>query len=147
MKRGERMTQNRANNRAIETELLRANLSSRDEIVHKWLRSQMHEVIPALILKWQSKLGAQVSAYFLQKMKTKWGGCNHRAKTIRLNTELAKKPRDLLEYVVVHEMLHLIEPSHSERFLSLLDQHYPTWREARAELNELPLGAERWSNG
>jgi predicted metal-dependent hydrolase len=107
----------------------------------------MHEVIPALILKWQSKLGVQVSAYFLQKMKTKWGGCNHRAKTIRLNTELAKKPRGLLEYVVVHEMVHLIEPSHSERFLSLLDKHYPTWREARAELNDLPLGAERWSNG
>jgi hypothetical protein len=64
---------------------------------------------------------------------------------IRLNTELVKKPRDLLEYVIVHEMLHLVEPTHSERFISLLNKHYPTWREARAELNELPLGAARWS--
>jgi predicted metal-dependent hydrolase len=77
-------------------------------------------------------------------MKTKWGGCNPRAGHIRLNTELVKKPADLLEYVVVHEMLHLIEPTHSERFVTLLSRHYPSWREARAELNELPLGAEAW---
>ena len=73
-------------------------------------------------------------------MKTKWGGCNHRAGTIRLNSELVKKPKDLLEYVIVHEMLHLIEPRHGERFRELLDRYYPTWREARRELNELPLG-------
>jgi hypothetical protein len=77
-------------------------------------------------------------------MKTKWGGCNHRAGNIRLNTELVKKPKDLVEYVVVHEMLHLVEPTHSDRFTALLDKHYPTWREARAELNALPLGAEQW---
>jgi hypothetical protein len=77
-------------------------------------------------------------------MKTRWGGCKHRARTIRLNTELVKKPKDLLEYVVVHEMLHLIEPTHNERLLTLLSKHYPAWREARAELNELPLGAETW---
>lgn len=77
-------------------------------------------------------------------MKTKWGSCNYRGRHIRLNTELVKKPKDLLEYVVVHEMLHLIEPNHSERFVKLLTQHYPTWREARADLNELPLSAEVW---
>jgi predicted metal-dependent hydrolase len=77
-------------------------------------------------------------------MKTKWGNCNAQANHIRLNTELVKKPKDLLEYVIVHEMIHLIEPNHSERFASLMDEHYATWREARAELNELPLGAERW---
>jgi predicted metal-dependent hydrolase len=97
-----------------------------------------------LIRKWERKLGVDVAAYFLQRMKTKWGGCNHRAQTIRLNTELVKKPKDLLEYVVVHEMLHLIAPTHSEQFFSLLSKHYPSWREARAELNELPLGAESW---
>jgi hypothetical protein len=85
-----------------------------------------------------------VNGYFLQRMKTKWGGCNPRAATIRLNTELVKKPSDLLEYVVVHEMLHLIEPTHSERFIRQLDYHCPAWREARAELNELPLAAEDW---
>jgi predicted metal-dependent hydrolase len=77
-------------------------------------------------------------------MKTKWGGCNQQARHIRLNTELVKKPKDLLEYVIVHEMVHLFEPTHSERFVALMNKHYPTWRDARAELNELPLGAERW---
>jgi predicted metal-dependent hydrolase len=101
-------------------------------------------VVPALIKRWESTLGVKVSGYFLQRMKTRWGGCNHRAGNIRLNTELVKKPRDLLEYVVVHEMLHLVEPTHSERFVMLLEQYYPTWREARAELNELPLAAETW---
>jgi predicted metal-dependent hydrolase len=72
-------------------------------------------------------------------MKTKWGSCNHNAGRIRINTELVKKPKDLLEYVVVHEMLHLIEPTHSEKFFALLNKHYPNWREARAELNELAV--------
>lgn len=70
--------------------------------------------------------------------------CNHKAGHIRLNTELVKKPKDLLEYVIVHEMAHLLEPTHSDRFVAILDEHYPTWREARAELNELPLAAEVW---
>lgn len=77
-------------------------------------------------------------------MKTKWGTCNYRERNIRLNTELVKKPKDLLEYVVAYEMLHLIEPTQSERFVTLLSKHYPTWREARAELNELPLSAVSW---
>jgi len=85
-------------------------------------------------------MGVRVKGCFVQRMKTKWGGCNHRAGTIRLNSEMVKKPKDLLEYVVVHEMLHLIEPRHGERFRELLDRYYPTWREARRELNELPLG-------
>ena len=119
-------------------------LAKREEIMHRWQRSLLHAAVPALIQKWETKLGVRVAAYFLQRMKTQWGGCNHRAGNIRLNTELVKKPKDLLEYVVVHEMLHLIEPTHSTRFVALLDQHYPTWREARAELNELPLAAEVW---
>ena len=82
-----------------------------------------------------------VERYFLQRMKTKWGSCNASRGTIRLNTELVKKPRDLLEYVVVHEMIHIIEPTHSPRFFEILAQSYPTWAEARRELNELPLPA------
>lgn len=121
-----------------------STLAKREEVMQEWQRAQLHEEVPALIRKWETKLGVKVSGYFLQRMKTKWGGCNYRAGNIRLNTELVKKPRDLLEYVVVHEMLHLVEPTHSERFMALLEQHYPTWREARAELNELPLAAETW---
>ena len=86
----------------------------------------------------------RVTVYFLQRMKTNWGNCNHKAGHIRLNTELVKKPKDLIEYVVVHEMVHLAEPTHSDRFTSMLTEYYPTWRETRAELNELPLAAESW---
>jgi predicted metal-dependent hydrolase len=118
--------------------------AKRAEVMHEWHKSLLHAAIPELIRKWERRLGVAVAGYFLQRMKTKWGSCNHRARNIRLNTELVKKPKDLLEYVVVHEMVHLIAPTHSERFLTLMDQHYPTWREARAELNELPLGAEVW---
>jgi predicted metal-dependent hydrolase len=118
--------------------------TKRAEVMHQWHKELLHEAVPPLIRKWEPKLGVQVHGYFLQRMKTKWGGCNHRAGHIRLNTELVKKPRHLLEYVIVHEMAHLLEPTHSDRFLAILDKHYPTWREARAELNELPLTAENW---
>jgi hypothetical protein len=118
--------------------------TKRAEVLHEWHKALLHEAIPPLIEKWESRLGVHVAEYFLQRMKTKWGGCNHRAGHIRLNTELVKKPRDLLEYVIVHEMAHLLEPTHNERFVKLLDEHYPTWREARIDLNELPLTAETW---
>jgi predicted metal-dependent hydrolase len=119
-------------------------IAKREDVLHQWHKGLLHAVVPALIHKWEPKLGVRVSRYFLQRMKTKWGGSNYRAGHIRLNTELVKKPKDLLEYVVVHEMVHLIERTHSERFVRLLSEHYPTWRESRAELNELPLAAEVW---
>lgn len=118
-----------------------SDAAKRAELLHEWHKRLLHDVVPDLISKWQPRLGVQVSGYFLQRMKTQWGSCNHAAGNIRLNTELVKKPKDLLEYVVVHEMAHLLEPTHSERFAALLDLHYPTWREARAELNELPLAS------
>ena len=121
-----------------------SSMAKREAVMHAWHKALLHEAVPALIRRWESKLGVEVAGYFLQRMKTKWGSCNHRARTIRLNTELVKKPKDLLEYVVVHEMLHIMEPTHSERFMTLLSKHYPTWREVRAELNELPLGAVAW---
>lgn len=123
-----------------------SSAEKRAEVMHGWHKSLLHEVVPALIKQWEARLGVQVKRYFLQRMKTRWGGCNHRAGHIRLNTELVKKPKDLLEYIIVHEMAHLLEPTHSERFTALLDRHYPTWREARAELNELPLSAESWKS-
>ena len=118
--------------------------AKRGTVMHKWHKSILHDAVRELINKWEPKLGVKVAGYFLQRMKTKWGSCNHRSAHIRLNTELVKKPKDLLEYVVVHEMLHLIVPTHSEQFLTLLTRAYPSWREAREELNELPLAAEAW---
>lgn len=121
-----------------------SDAAKRAEVIHEWHKSLLHGVVPALIQKWEPRLKVKVTGYFLQRMKTKWGSCNHRAGHIRLNTELVKKPKDLIEYVIVHELAHLLEPTHSERFIAILQEHYPTWREARAELNELPLSAEAW---
>lgn len=116
----------------------------REGVMHGWHKTLLHAVVPERIRRWEVKLGVRVERYFLQRMKTRWGSCNHQARHVRLNTELVKKPKDLLDYVLVHEMLHLLVPRHDERFLALLGEHYPAWREARAELGELPLGAEVW---
>jgi predicted metal-dependent hydrolase len=118
--------------------------AKRRQVMHEWHKTLLHAAVPDLIRKWEPKLGVNVARYHLQRMKTRWGGCNHRVGSIRINTELVRKPRDLLEYVVVHEMLHLVVPKHNERFRALLDLHYPSWQSARAELNELPLAAETW---
>ena len=120
-----------------------SDLFKRAAVMHAWHKSLLHAVVPDLIGKWQERLGVSVSAYFLQQMKTRWGSCNTRRRHIRLNTDLVRKPQDLLEYVVVHELVHLIEPSHNKRFVGLMDQYYPAWREAAAELNQIPLSAVR----
>lgn len=117
--------------------------SSRDkraEVMYEWHKTLLHEAIPPLIARWEKRLGVTVNRYFLQRMKTRWGSCSPERGHIRLNTELVKKPKDLLEYVIVHEMAHLLEPSHDARFIELLDRNYPQWRVARNELNALPLG-------
>jgi predicted metal-dependent hydrolase len=118
--------------------------AKRASVMHVWHKSLLHDAVPELIRKWEPRLGVKVTGYFLQRMKTKWGGCNSRARTIRMNTELIKKPRDLLEYVIVHEMLHLLAPTHSKQFVRLMDVNYRFWREARVELNQLPLAAQEW---
>lgn len=120
--------------------------AKRAAVMHEWHKSLLHKAVRELIAQWEPKLGVNVAGYFIQRMKTKWGSCNHRARTIRLNTELVKKPKELLEYVVVHEMLHLLEPTHNERFVGLMSRSCPAWREARAELNELPLAAASWKD-
>ena len=122
-----------------------SNATKRAEVMHEWHKSLLHDAIRELIACWEPRLGVQVAGHFVQRMKTKWGSCNARASTIRLNTELVKKPKDMLEYVVVHEMLHLLEPTHSKQFVALMNKHYPSWREARAELNYLPLAVESWN--
>ena len=133
------------NRRLVLTVRPGASKAKRSEVMHEWHKQLLHEAVGPLLAKWQAKLGVKASAYFVQRMKTKWGACNHRDRNIRLNTELVKKPKDLLEYVIVHELVHLIEPKHSDRFMALMDRHYPHWREARAELNALPLSAEAWN--
>ncbi len=116
----------------------------RQALVEEWYRGQIKAVVPELIAKWGPVLGVSVRRVFIQRMKTRWGSCNTQAGTIRLNTELAKKPKECLEYIVVHEMIHLLEPRHNSRFIHLLDQHLPMWQYRRQALNRLPIRREEW---
>ncbi len=109
------------------------------EVVDQWLRDLVRVEATRYIQKWEPILGVKVRGLFVQKMKTQWGACNSASSTIRLNTDLAKKPLEYLEYVVVHEMAHLIEANHGSGFQMLMDRHLPNWRQVRVELNALPL--------
>lgn len=121
-----------------------ADEQKREAIVEEWYRQQLKQAAPPLIAKWERLTGAKVERFFVQRMKTKWGSCNHRAHTIRLNTELAKKPRECVEYIVVHELVHLLEPTHNARFLALMDRFMPKWQFYRDVLNRLPVRRENW---
>jgi predicted metal-dependent hydrolase len=114
-------------------------------IIAGWYRDQIRSALPDLIAKWEPLVKVKVERLFVQKMKTKWGSCNPRTRSIRVNTELAKKPRVCLEYIVVHEMVHLIERGHNDRFRAYLDRLLPQWHRHRDELNASPLAHERWS--
>lgn len=116
----------------------------RRELFESWLRHQLKLVVPKLIDKWEPKIGVRVSGVHVRRMKTKWGSCNYEKCSIRLNTELAKKPVECLEYIIVHEMIHILEPSHNTRFQELLSQHLPKWKFMRVELNSLPVSHEDW---
>jgi predicted metal-dependent hydrolase len=118
--------------------------AKRQAVVEEWYREQLRQAVPPLIKKWERLLGVKVRRVFVRRMKTKWGSCNHRAGSIRLNTDLARKPRECLEYIVVHEMVHLLEPTHNERFMALMDQLIPKWQSHRDVLNRLPVRHESW---
>jgi predicted metal-dependent hydrolase len=113
-------------------------------IVKAWYREQLRQAIPSLIAKWEMTLGIKVERFFVQRMKTKWGSCSSARRSIRINSELAKKPRECLEYLVVHEMVHLLEPTHNKRFTALMDQFMPKWQFYREMLNRLPVHHELW---
>jgi len=117
----------------------------KQEILEAWYRERLKEAIPALIAKWEPLIGVKVERFFVQRMKTKWGSCSPRSKSIRLNAELAKKPPECLEYIVVHEMVHLLEPTHNSHFITLMDRFMPKWRFYKDELNKLPLRHEDWA--
>ena len=116
----------------------------RQEIVEVWYRQQVREALPALIAKWEPIMGVRVAQCTVRKMKTRWGSCTPQTRRIRINTDLAKKPSECLEYILVHEMAHLLEPTHNERFVALMDQFLPKWRSCRDELNRLPVRHEEW---
>jgi predicted metal-dependent hydrolase len=110
----------------------------------RWYRSQLRQTIPSLLEKWESKIGVMVPRWSIRRMKTKWGSCNRETGHIWLNVELAKKHPDCLEYLVVHEMTHLLERGHGERFTKMMDRNLPDWRSRRDQLNDAPLAHEEW---
>lgn len=116
----------------------------KQEILDEWYRGLVREAVQAKISKWEKKLGVVANRVFVQKMKTKWGSCNPVAGNIRLNTDLAKKPPECLEYILLHELLHLIEPSHNDKFIKLMGQNMPKWKLHRQLLNSLPVSNESW---
>ena len=122
-----------------------ANHDRKEDVVAQWYREQIKAAVPTLIAKWEPTVGVNVQRVFVQKMKTKWGSCNPASRSVRLNTDLAKKPRECLEYIVVHEMVHMLEPTHNAHFVALMDQLMPQWRVCRDELNRLPVCHEKWS--
>ena len=121
-----------------------SNAERRRELLDEWYRMQIRAAVRPLIAKWEVVMGVEVDRVFVQRMKTKWGSCSRRSTSIRLNTELAKKPPECLEYVVVHEMAHIIEPTHGPRFIELMDRLMPNWRFHRQLLNRLPVRHESW---
>lgn len=108
----------------------------RAEILREWYRDELKQILPPLISKWEQLLSVQVAHWEVKQMKTLWGSCNHRTKRIIFNLELIKKPPQCIEYIVVHELTHLLERLHNKRFTSILDMHLPHWRQIKDELNE-----------
>ncbi len=121
-----------------------ADVDARERVLQRWYRDRLRELLPPLLEKWEAKLGVQVSAWGIKRMKTKWGSCNAKAGRVWFNLELVKKLPGSLEYIVVHELAHILSPRHDERFLSIMDRHLPSWRHARDELNSAPLVNESW---
>ena len=119
--------------------------AKREALLADWYRAQLKRAVPALLAKWEPIISVRVERLFVQHMKTKWGSCNATARNIRLNTELAKKPPECLEYIVVHELVHLLEPTHNAHFVALMDRWMPHWRDRRDLLNQLPVRNEHWS--
>lgn len=120
-------------------------VEKRQRIIDEWYRSQLKNILPALIGKWEKKLNVKVNEFGIKKMKTKWGTCNREAKRIWVNLELAKKPPECLEYVVVHEMIHFLERKHNDLFIAYINEYLPKWRFFKDELNRLPVKHENWN--
>jgi predicted metal-dependent hydrolase len=121
-----------------------SDTTEREHTLTAWYRRRLKEEIPPLIAKWEPIIGVQVADWGVKQMKTRWGTCNIKAQRIWLNLELIKKPVHCLEYIVVHEMIHLLERHHNERFIAYMNRFMPLWQYYREELNRAPLGHEDW---
>lgn len=114
-------------------------------IMNEWYRNELKRILPAMVQKWEYELGVSVEFWGVKQMKTKWGACNVKAKRVWFNLELAKKPIYCLEYIVVHELVHLLERLHNERFLAYMNKYLPKWKQYKEELNKLPISHADWT--
>ena len=126
---------------------VRPNTSTeqKQSILNEWYRTELKKLVQPLIDKWEKQIGVTVNDWQVKQMKTKWGTCNIEKERIWLNLELAKKPLHCLEYIIVHELIHLLERHHNDRFLSLMEKHMPQWKFYREELNRLPVSHGEWT--
>ena len=115
------------------------------EIMDAFYRNELKLIVSSLIEKWEPILKVQVSDWQVKKMRTRWGTCNHEKGRILINLELAKKPPHCIEYILVHEMVHLLERTHNEHFIELMDSFLPNWRALKHELNSLPVSHADWN--
>lgn len=114
----------------------------RAALLQAWYREELGQALQVLVRRWEERIGVRTSAIRILRMKTRWGSCNTRSGSIRFNLDLAKKSPACLEYVVVHELVHLVEPSHNARFKALMSRYLPQWKDLRQELNRVPVGQE-----
>jgi len=121
-----------------------SDTKKREQVLQNWYRNELRRVLGPLIKKWQEKIGVRVDFWGIKRMKTKWGSCNEKTKRILLNLELIKKPESCIEYVVVHELIHILERTHSDKFVRLMDEYLPKWRDEKNELSRLILAHEEW---
>jgi predicted metal-dependent hydrolase len=120
------------------------DMAKRQSLMDEWYRTQLKELVPQIINKYEKIMGVTISEFAIKKMKTKWGTCNREAGRIWLNLELAKKPFQCIEYIVVHEMVHLLERNHNEKFITYLNRFLPEWKDLKNELNKLPVSHRNW---
>ena len=122
-----------------------ATIEKRKQIIDEWYRAELKMIVPKMIEKWEKKIGVKSNEFGIKKMRTKWGTCNTKAKRIWLNLEIAKKPFECLEYIIVHELVHLLERRHNEKFVKYMNEFMPKWRFYREELNRLPFSHIDWN--
>ena len=122
-----------------------ADIQKRQVIMYEWYRQQLKELAPPIIEKWEKVMKVSINELAVKKMKTKWGTCNREAKRIWLNLELAKKPFHCIEYIIVHELLHLLERNHNDKFIAYMNNFLPEWKHFKNELNKLPVSHVEWT--
>lgn len=132
-------------NKIILSVRLHSNRTKRERVMMDWYRKELRAVASVLLVRWQKKIGVQVSGWGIKRMKTRWGTCNHKASRIWLNLELAKKPEHCLNFIIAHEMTHILERNHNDRFKAYMDTFMPRWRQYKDELNQSVLSHEKWS--